>query len=320
MDELTASLLSLSVTAPAATITHAEPAVSAAAAPSASLTIIPAEPAISDKKRAIEIVQSEPIQELLKALNAEIVKLSSSKDLHKYIIKECEKVLSSLSKKETKKITKGGNSLAKGLAYEDIIRRRLQSCTFNGEELIVKEETAGAGHGHDISFQVSGHTVNVECKDKGAFEGGGKVFKNVENKLVIIDECFHKTLVGDYIPFEGKIPSFLKGDKSIEMWESEKKDFKDEYIEVLPSVVTNYYKSKGIHYIQVEGKGLYTTGLDILELGVPLFACSTEIRIRCKRHGSTSMPSSVQASFVYDKKTLHRSSFDFQTTLPPKFM
>jgi len=186
-------------------------------------------------------------------------------------------------------------------------------------ELHVSETTASGGHGQDVQFRVADITVNLECKDQGAFEGGGKTYKNVENVLVIPEECLHKRLLGDYHPFEGRIPSFLKGDKTLVTWEAEKHLFKDEYKEAPDTTVATYYRSKGIHYIQFEKKGLYTTGHDILELGVPLFKCETRFRIRCKRHRSSTMPSSVQASLTYTKKSIHPSPFDLQKKLPSKF-
>jgi len=217
------------------------------------------------------------------------------------------------------KPSRGGSSLENGVAYEHKIRTLLTCYTYNELELHVSESTASGGHGQDIQFRVADITVNLECKDQGAFEGGGKTYKNVENVLVIPEECLHKRLLGDYRPFEGRIPSFLKGDKTLVTWEAEKHLFKDEYKEAPDTTVATYYRSKGIHYIQFEKKGLYTTGHDILELGVPLFKCETRFRIRCKRHRSSTMPSSVQASLTYTKKSIAPSPFDLQKKLPSKF-
>ena len=217
------------------------------------------------------------------------------------------------------KKSRGGASLKKGTAYEDVIRELLAKYTYNELVIDVAGKTAGAGHGQDVQFIVADITVNVECKDKGAFEGGGKTYKNVENTLVFPEECLHKTLLEGYIPFGGRVPSFLKGDKTLATWETEKTMFKDEHRDVPDTTVADYYRSKGIHYIQFEKKGLYTTGHDILELGVPLFKCETRIRIRCKRHGSSTMPGSVQAAFVYTKKSIIPSPVDFQKKLPTKF-
>jgi hypothetical protein len=217
------------------------------------------------------------------------------------------------------KKSRGGASLKKGTAYEDVIRALLSECTYNEVAIDVAGKTAGAGHGQDVQFKVADIRVNVECKDKGAFEGGGKTYKHVENTLVFPEECLHKTLLEGYIPFGGRVPSFLKGDKTLATWETEKTMFKDEHRVVPNTTVADYYRAKGIHYIQFEKKGLYTTGHDILELGVPLFKCDTRIRIRCKRHGSSTMPSSVQAAFVYTKNSIISSPVDLQKILPSKF-
>ena len=217
------------------------------------------------------------------------------------------------------KPSRGGSSLENGVAYEHKIRSLLTCYTYNELELHVSETTASGGHGQDVQFRVADITVNLECKDQGAFEGGGKTYKNVENVLVIPEECLHKRLLGDYRPFEGRIPSFLKGDKTLVTWEAEKHLFKDEYKEAPDTTVATYYRSKGIHYIQFEKKGLYTTGHDILELGVPLFKCETRFRIRCKRHRSSTMPSSVQASLTFTKKSIKASPFDLQKKLPINF-
>jgi hypothetical protein len=229
--------------------------------------------------------------------------------------------------------SKGKTSLANGIAYEDKVRAELATYRYNDAPLVVAKKTAGAGHGHDVQFTVADLTVSIECKDKGAFEGGGKRFKNVDGVLTIPEDCIHKTLVGTHIPFGGRIPFFLKWGKPVaddaiaaaavvaaaaSTWAVEKEQFPDEYIDLAPTTVADYYKAKGVHYIQVDEKGLYTTGLDILELGVPLFSCPTRVRIRCKIH-SGKIPTSVQAGFVYNRRLLAPSPIDIMNTLPPSF-
>jgi len=44
------------------------------------------------------------------------------------------------------------------------------------------------------------------------------------------DPFFRSLLPKNYVPFEGKIPSFKKGDKSLETWSREKQNFKEERI------------------------------------------------------------------------------------------
>jgi len=229
--------------------------------------------------------------------------------------------------------SKGKAAVVNGIAYEKKIRTELATYRYNDIPLLLADTTAGAGHGHDVQFTVADMKVFIECKDKGAFEGGGKRFKNMEGVLKIPEDCIHKTLLGTYVPFGGKIPFFLKWGKPVaddaiaaaavaaavaSAWADEKEQFSDEYIDLAPTTVANYYKAKGVHYIQVDTKGLYTTGLDILELGVPVFTCPTRLRIRCKIH-SGKIPTSVQAGFVYNRRFLAASPFDIMKKLPTSF-
>jgi hypothetical protein len=137
--------------------------------------------------------------------------------------------------------------------------------------------------------------------------------------LVIPEDCLHKECLGSYIPFQGRIPSFLKGDKRPEQWVVEKHLFPDEFIPVDTKKVTEYYRRKGESYIQIEGKGLYHLGTDILGCGVPEFGCDTFLRIRCKCHKSTPMYRSIMTSFVYKKETLPASPYDLLIHPPPCF-
>jgi hypothetical protein len=123
-----------------------------------------------------------------------------------------------------------------------------------------------------------------------------------------MDDEYFKSLIGDYVPFKGNVPSFVNGDKSFETWVNEKHNFKGEYIPVRDDAVTQYYANKGSKYIYIESKGMYHTGEDPCKFGVPLFLASTRIRIRCKQHGSSSVPGSVMASLVFKHPT-EKSNF-----------
>lgn len=64
------------------------------------------------------------------------------------------------------------------------------------------------------------------------------------------------------------------------------KTFKDEFVDIPPSAVADYYNSKNTYYIQIGGYGLYYMGKDIANLGVPEFDSKLRLRIRLKRGGS----------------------------------
>jgi hypothetical protein len=161
---------------------------------------------------------------------------------------------------------------------------------------------------NDVVIVHNGQHYGIEVKSKNASEGGQKMFQFRDDRLHL-DDTYFKSLIGDYVPFNGKVPSFFKGDKSIETWIREKHLFKGEYIPVGKTAVTQYYANKGSKYIHIETKGLYHTGEDPCEFGVPLFSADTRIRIRCKQHGKSSVPGSVMASLVF-KSPLEKSCFE----------
>lgn len=84
--------------------------------------------------------------------------------------------------------------------------------------------------------------------------------------------------------------------------------------------MSEYYKSKGVYYIQVEGYGLYHTGNDVFNLDVPLFECKQYLRIRTSKHkkflGNIRIPTDVVGDINYDKKTLIKSIYDLDNKLP----
>lgn len=214
---------------------------------------------------------------------------------------------------------RGASCLRNGIAYEKRVSDSLSSLTYNGKRIHMVPFTAGATGESDIRFLIDGASYSIEVKDKKAFEGGQKRMAPGEGGLRIPEDCLHKDCLGSYIPFQGNVPSFLKGDRRPEQWAAEKHMFVDEYIPVDNQKVTEYYRRKGESYIQVEEKGLYHLGEDVLHLGVPLFQCDTKLRIRCKCHSSNPMVRSIMTSFYYNKKTLACSPYDLVTNPPPAF-
>jgi hypothetical protein len=215
---------------------------------------------------------------------------------------------------------RGASCLRNGIAYEKRVSDSLSTLLYHGKALAMAPTTAGASDKSDIRFSIDGKPYSIEVKDKKAFEGGQKRMIPGALGLIIPEDCLHKECLGSYVPFGGNVPSFLKGDRRPEQWAIEKHMFVDEYIPVDNQKVTEYYRRKGESYIQVEDKGLYHLGHDVLQLGVPEFACSTKLRIRSKCHSSEPMVRSIMTSFYYDKKSLVPSPYDLITNPPPAFM
>lgn len=189
-----------------------------------------------------------------------------------------------------------------GRSYEIRVRNAFRQ---HGIETL--EQTAGATKANDVTIIVNGEHYGVEVKTKNASEGGQRVFQLQDDRLVM-DDTFFGSLINNHLPFEGRIPSFLRGDKTFETWIIEKRHFEGEYIPVEDDAVRRYYANKGSTYIYIQSMGLYHTGEDPCLFGVPEFRSKTRVRIRCKQHGKSSVPGSVMASLVF-KHTLEKSSF-----------
>ena len=216
--------------------------------------------------------------------------------------------------------SRGKKCLQNGISYEQKILLKLSMISYKNYPIQIQHKSGGATMNADIQLQVGDILIQIEAKNKGAFEGGGKTMKLHNGRLSCPNGSIHSIILDGYTPWSGRIPSFLKGDKSLRTWNCEKFFFRDEYRRIAPDVISQYYYKKNIHYIQVEGKGLYHTGNDILQLGVPLFECRARLRIRCKQHSSSSMPSSVQASFTFDRRSLDTSPYDIESNLPDFFV
>ena len=215
--------------------------------------------------------------------------------------------------------SRGRNSLRCGKLYETVVKEIMQKIMFNGVRIVVDDITAGAGSGKDIKFKCEERDLSIEIKNGGAFEGGGTTLKHNGDKWVITEECYLKTLMGEHNPFGGKKPGCLNGDITSAKWKEEKSQFVDEYIDQLPTAISEYYRLKGDSYIQIKGKGLYHTGEDPLVLGVPLFTVPTRLRTRMTKHmhKKHKVPTDVTAALVFYRKNLIKSPYCLETKLPP---
>lgn len=176
----------------------------------------------------------------------------------------------------------------------------------------VFKETGGSKCGPDISILYNGVRVNFECKTKNAFEGGGRVLHMNNGKLRTCDTFFDSLLNGVDI-WGGRVPQFKLGNKDFTVWMNESIHFKDIWIDIDSTSVARYYACHDIHYVIIEKTGIYHTGKNPMNIYCPYFECHNRLRIRCKRHSSSSMPSSVQASLVFSKKLLKKFSHSKST-------
>jgi hypothetical protein len=139
-----------------------------------------------------------------------------------------------------------------------------------------------------------------------------------------------ETIIGAANLFGGKTTTFLEHPVTHSEWTTIKKEtpeFKDTYISCGDNTISQLYKAKGCQYIQVDGKGLYHTGEDTCDFGVPYFECPQRVRIRLKVHTRSNkkghMCLSVMAAAQPTKlKDLVASKFslDAAPKLPPSLI
>lgn len=216
--------------------------------------------------------------------------------------------------------SRGGAAAKSGFKYEHAVHACLQTLRWNNEAVRVSDPAGANKNAHDITVLNNGLTL--EAKTKGATEGGGCTMALKDGAFQLPTQSVLRSFLPEtLVLWDGRIPSCLTGDKSEETWKAEKVFFKGMYIPAARSAVADYYRAKGTMYMQIEGKGLYHTGEDVLGWGVPKFEPECRVRIRLKQHHSGSVPQDCQACFNYNGKTLPPSPYDLMdpTRLPPGF-
>jgi hypothetical protein len=198
---------------------------------------------------------------------------------------------------------KKNTSFKSGSAYEnkvyDVLRKRFTDVS----------EPAGASSKCDIT--VNG-CVNIEIKNKGAFEGGSVKLVPSEKGMIIEKDCVHKYILGSKIIYDGEILPWSEGKRSMSDWRLKRKIFmNDIYIDAPRDSISMYYRSKKVDYIQIEGLGLYCVDKDVLNLNVPKFECDVKLRIRCTKHMKNGISTDITAALQFDRKSLKKSNVSF---------
>ena len=202
-------------------------------------------------------------------------------------------------------VSKGKNCLKNGMKYELKNFNSLGKLAYLGYPIIASA-TAGASNTVDINCTAGPYTFGIEVKNKGAFEGGSKKLVPTPHGMGFIDDSIHKYALGNKQLYNGLI--FSK--ENIEPFR------KDVFVDISSNIISEYYSKKGSQYIQIEQMGLYHTGRDVLNLGVPYFLCeNARMRIRSTKH----LYSDITAALQYNRKSILKSpySIDGDGVLPP---
>ena len=214
-----------------------------------------------------------------------------------------------------------------GGIYENAVAKKLSHYKYNGSPIVVWGTAGSSKHSKDIESFMEDGGFEIETKTKGAWEFGSSKFQYVNGKYVVpAHTLFQAYLPKNYQPFNGFIPSFLKGDTSNATLQTERKQQQrlgnplDYRMNIEDrGLASKYYALSGVKYIQVQGSGLYRTGTDGRKWGLPLLEMDTQIRIRCKPH-KTNVSYSVQAQIVGSSKPVPSPyDLDDPKRLPPGF-
>jgi hypothetical protein len=214
--------------------------------------------------------------------------------------------------------SRGRNCLKSGAAYEEQCHNTLKNLIIHGEVPQVAD-IATSKKGTDISITLSGKIIGFEAKNKNAFEGGSKKLEYLEDgTLGIKNDCIHKHVLQNKVIYHTseKFPYYFNL-KQLDDWKRVESTFKpDVYFDIPSDTISGYYRSVGTHYIQIQNRGLFHTGEDVLNIGVPLFTCECKVRIRTSKHIKNKIPTDITAAFQFNKKTLPQTPFSLDGVLP----
>lgn len=211
-----------------------------------------------------------------------------------------------------------------GKTNENAAAARIRTLAWNSNPFIVGE-IAGSGHGPDVPVDVGGIKTAFEVKSPGAFETGQRCMRSLINGKIQLPQLEKNAAFNGLtgLLWEGRIPKFMTGDRS-DPWIvkdplSEARNFPDIYIPCTnPLAAANYYKNQGSDYIELVGIGLFHTGNDILGLGVPIFECPIEFRIRIKKHASAKDGKPAVLSVTWSMKVKKKPSSPFDLMVDAK--
>ena len=196
-------------------------------------------------------------------------------------------------------VRKGSRCSQSGLAYEKKIGNDSSLRKILGEKYQSCSSPAGSTSDHDLVILYDNKRVPIEIKRpspdwmqvkltydsiRGTWSVTDSKTRNPEGCKRVFNEA-----IGTQSLWENRLPSFISTGimPFANEWKNEKTVFRDTYIPGPPETISKLYEEKGCKYIQIAEKGLFKlTPDDPFNLGVPLFHCEQQIRIRVKIHSS----------------------------------
>lgn len=267
------------------------------------LSIDPIKKLIVEPIKATKVVKTAKITKPIKKLVVEPIKATK-------VVKTAKKPKGSLCSK-------------KGKEYENKVYNVCSKIKFKNSNVpfCTNDNLAGSSANIDIvcNFDNFDNLDNLDNKKETISEIGIEIKKCnapdwTQLSITFKDEMWRskgrnkipnksreiiEEIINDKKIFNNKIPPFVNNKiKHSEWLEIKKKneDFKDCYFECDEDTIARLYKAKKCYYIQVSDKGLYHTGEDICNFGVPYFKCKQRLRVRTKIHKKANKQGYMNAS------------------------
>ena len=211
-------------------------------------------------------------------------------------IKKLKKII------EEKEKEKGYLCLKNGKKYEETNYNIVKHCKLNDKPFNTQksvEELGGATSQNDLQcnfqeekdFGIEIKKYNtpdwMQCSIKYNDETKNWESSN-KSKIPLESKKVFDELLKNIKLFDGKIPPFMEKKITHKEWitiKNQTTQWDDTYITVPSDTISKLYDAKNTNYIQIsKGYGLFHTGNDICNFGVPLFENEQQIRIRTKIH------------------------------------
>ena len=268
----------------------------------------------SDKKRHLRAIKAEAKKRIsnqkkevkckkkhLMALKAEAKKrISNQKKEVKCKKKHLRAIKEAVAKanKQSRNKNRGANCSIMGSIYEKLVHNTIKHTCINNIPFHtqLEEELGGSSAKNDIECNFrSTRDIGIEVKKKSTpdwmqckinlEDTAWKISRRSKNPA----ECgeIFTTLLQGVNLYDGVLPPFMNANITHEEWTTIKKEddrWTDYYIDIPDDTIAKLYKAKGCSYIQISGKGLYSTGIDECDFGVPKFICEQRFRFRTKIH------------------------------------
>ncbi len=129
---------------------------------------------------------------------------------------------------------------------------------------------------------------------------GQKWVQKCSNRIPPECKTIFENILQNKIIFNNQKPMFFDNKITYKQWinSSDISNFEPQFFGCDDNTISQLYFLKGCNYIQISGKGLYHTGIDVCNFGVPYFKCPQKLMIKVKVHKKKNNKGFLEASVI----------------------